>query len=207
MRTLFAKLRSIAVAGFLFLLPVYVLLIILTRAWTTLASLGTKLAGVFGLKTILGVGGSTALSGLLLIVIWLACGLLVQIRFVDAFGAAVERWLARYIPGYAGYKAMAEEKMHSRVKTLPYTSAFIRQHGYWRPAYVVEQDGDGYCVVFVPSVPDTNNGSVLLARRDELQFVSSITANELDASLKKMGKGLLNEYRISPAMTGALPQS
>jgi hypothetical protein len=61
---------------------------------------------------------------------------------------------------------------------------------------MVEQDGAGNYLAFVPSVPDTNNGSVLLAKRDELRFLSSITADQLDASLKVMGKGLLSEYGI-----------
>ena len=196
MKTLFANLRSVAVSGFLFLLPVYVLFIIITRAWTSLASLGTTVAGIFGLKSILGMGGSTVVSGLLLIAIWLACGVLVRISFVAATRKVIDGWLKKYIPGYEMYEAMAEERVHGRAKTLPYTSALIKQHEFWQPAYVIEQDRDENCVVFVPGVPDTNRGTVLLAKRHELRLLSSLTANQLDASLKKMGKGLLSEFGI-----------
>jgi hypothetical protein len=196
MKTFFANLPSIAVSGFLFLLPLYVLLVIFTKAWASLSSIGTRLAAVFGLKSILGLGGSTVLSGLLLIFIWLVCGLLVRLSFVDAFSKAIERRLSEYIPGYATYKAMAEEKVHHKVKTLPYPCALIRRHEYWQPAYLIEQDGDGNYVMFLPGAPDTSSGSVLLATHDQLKFVPGITANQLDASLKKMGKGLLSEYRI-----------
>ena len=48
MRQFFTNLRDIAKTGFLFLLPVYVLFIIIT--------VGTRLAAVFGMKSILGVG-------------------------------------------------------------------------------------------------------------------------------------------------------
>ena len=41
MKTFFAKLRRVAIAGFLFLLPVYVVLVIATKAWTSLSSVGT----------------------------------------------------------------------------------------------------------------------------------------------------------------------
>jgi len=37
---------------------------------------------------------------------------------------------------------------------------------------------------------------VLVARADQVRLVPSLTANELDACLKKMGKGLLSEYAI-----------
>ena len=52
-------------------------------------------------------------------------------------------------------------------------------------------------MLFLPDVPETNKGHVLLAKQDEVRIVSSITANQLDASLKKMGKGLCSEYKIS----------
>jgi len=51
---------------------------------------------------------------------------------------------------------MAEEKLRNKVRMLPYSSVLIKQQEYWRPAYVVEQDADGNCVVFLPETPDTS---------------------------------------------------
>ena len=39
MKSFIKNLRNIAIAGFFFLLPVYVLLILLTKAWTSLSLL------------------------------------------------------------------------------------------------------------------------------------------------------------------------
>jgi hypothetical protein len=61
---------------------------------------------------------------------------------------------------------------------------------------VVEQDSDGNAIVFVPEAPDTSKGNVLLAGRDQLALMPSLTANQLDASLKTMGKGLLTEHGL-----------
>jgi len=72
----------------------------------------------------------------------------------------------------------------------------IRWQEYWRPAYIVEQDKDGNCVVFVPDTPETNKGDVLLAKKEQIRVVSSITANQLDESLKKRGRGLCSEHDI-----------
>ena len=195
MKRFFANIRKVAVAGFLFLLPVYVVLVIATKAWASLSSVGTSLARMFGLQSMLGVGGSTALSGVLLILIWIACGLLVRFSFVDAFNKGVERVLVKYIPGYSTYKAMAEDKLHQRTGTLPYASVLVRGDLGWQPAFLIEQDAEGRCVLFVPRAPDTSAGSVLLTTRDQLRFMPTITANQLDASLKTMGKGLLDIAR------------
>ena len=151
---------------------------------------------MFGMKSILGVGGSTVVSSLLLIASWIACGLLVRFAFVADLNRKLEGWLVRYIPGYSTYKAMAEDKLQGKAKALPYAGALIELHGYWQPAYVVEQDGEGGFVMFLPGAPDTTAGSVLLARSDQVRLLSSVTANQLDASLKNIGKGLFSQYGI-----------
>jgi uncharacterized membrane protein len=196
MKMFLKHVRDVAIAGFFFLMPVYVVFIILTKAWTSVSSLGARTAAIFGMKSFLGVGGSTIFSGLLLILIWIVCGLLVRFSFVAAWNNRVEQWLAKYVPGYGAYKAMAEEKLQGKVIALPYTPALIKQQEYWLPAYVVEHDGNGNYVVFLPNTPNTNTGLVLLARQDQVKPLPSITANQLDASLKKMGRGLLSEYGL-----------
>ncbi len=197
MKSFLAKLRDVATAGFFFLLPVYVVFIILTKAWSSLSSLGGSIAGMFGMKSILGVGGNTVFSGLLLITIWIACGLLVRVSFVAGFNKRVENLLSKYIPGYATYRTIAEEKLRNKVRMLPYISALIKQQEYWRPAYVVEQDADGNCVVFLPETPDTSSGQILITKREQVRIVPSVTANQLDATLKQMGKGLLSECGLN----------
>jgi hypothetical protein len=199
MKTFLTHLRDVAVSGFFALFPVCVLFIVISKAWAALVSVGTRISGLFGLKSILGVGGTTVFSGLLLIAIWIVAGLLVRLTFMSALSRALERGLSRVLPGYDTYKEMAEEKLQNKIRILPYTSALIRWQEYWQPGYIVEQDGDGNCLVFLPDIPETNKGRILLAKQDQVRVMSSLTANELDASLKKMGKGLLTEYGIRAA--------
>jgi hypothetical protein len=196
MRQFFTNLRCLARDGFVFLLPVYVLFLIITKAWTSLSSVGTSIAAMFGMKSILGVGTSTAISGILLIGTWIVCGLLVRLSLVAAFNRTVEKWLSKYIPGYDTYKTIAEEKLHNKVKSLSYGSALVKQGEYWQPAYVVEHDDSGNYLLFLPNVPDTSSGHVLLAAEGQVRIVSSLTAHQLDSSLKNLGKGLLTEYAI-----------
>jgi len=197
MKTFLGHLRDIAISGFLALLPLYVLFIVIAKVWKSLSSVGAGIAGMFGMKSILGVAGSTVLSGLLVIALWIVIGMLVRFSFMAALSRAAERAMSKYIPGYETYKTIAEEKLQHKVRALDYASALIRWQEYWRPAYIVEQDEDGTCVLFLPDVPETNKGHVLLAKQDQVRVVSSITANQLDASLKKMGRGLCSEYKIS----------
>jgi uncharacterized membrane protein len=196
MKSFFTKFRDITVAGILALLPLYVFLFVISKAWKFLSSIGAGIAQMFGMKSILGVGGATVFSWLLIVAIWLLTGLLVRYSFLGAVSKAAERQLSKYIPDYDSYKAKAEEKLQQKVRLLPYISALIRWEEYWQPGYIVEQDGEGNCVVFLPEIPETSKGHVLLARQDQVRIVESMTANQLDASLKKIGKGLLSDYGI-----------
>jgi len=191
-----AKFRDITISGILALLPLYVFLVVINKAWKSLSSIGTGIAQLVGMKSILGVGGATVFSALLIIAIWLVTGLLVRYSFLGAVSEAAERQLSKYVPDYDSYKAKAEEKLRQKVAILPYTSALIKWEEYWQPGYIVEQDQEGTCVVFLPEIPETIKGHILLARQDQVRVVESVTANQLDASLKKTGKGLLSDYGI-----------
>jgi uncharacterized membrane protein len=190
MKRFFKNVREIAIAGFFALLPVYILILIIGKAWKSLHSLGAGIAGIFGMPPVVGIGGGSIFTAFLVIALWIVCGLLMRLTFVASLSRAAEATMSQYIPNYAKYKSMAEEKLQHKVKVLDYTSALIRWQEYWRPAYIVEQDGDGNCVVFLPDVPETNKGRVLLARQEQVRVVPAMTANQLDESLKKMGRGL-----------------
>ncbi len=193
MKQFLIKLRQIAIAGFFFLFPIYVVFIVISKAWMSLTSGGAKLASMFGVKTVLGVGGYRLFTGLLIIIIWLLCGLLVRVSFIRAFNRATERTISSLIPGYASYRAIAEEKIARKTKVLPYTSAWLKQGDCDQPVFIIDKDNAGNFVLFLPDIPDTSRGRVLVARADKVRMMPSLTANELDAILKKMGEGLLTQ--------------
>jgi uncharacterized membrane protein len=196
MKVFLGKCRDITISGVLALLPLYLLLIVINKAWKSLSSVGAGISQMLGMKSILGVGGATVFSGLLIIAIWLVTGLLVRYSFLGAVSKAAERQLSKYVPDYDSYKAKAEEKLQHKVRVLPYTSVLLRFEEYWLPGYIVEQDEGGTCVVFLPEIPETNRGHIVLVRKDHVKIVESITANQLNASLKEMGKGLVTTYGI-----------
>jgi uncharacterized membrane protein len=198
MKALLAKFRDITISGILALLPLYVFVIVVSKVWKSVSSIGAGIAQMLGMKSILGVGGAAVFSGLLTVAIWLVTGVLVRYSFLGPVSKAAERQLSKYVPDYDRYKARAEERLQQKVRVLPYTSALIKWEEYWQPGYIVEQDQEGNCVVFLPEIPETNKGHVVLARQDQIRLVESMTANQLDSSLKKTGSGLLSGMRTPP---------
>jgi len=197
MKKIITKLSQIVIAGFFLLFPIYVVFIVISKAWMSLTSVGARLAAMFGVKTVFGVGGHQLLTGLLIIFVWLLCGLLVRVSFIGAFSRAMERTISGLIPGYASYRAIAEEKIARKTKILPFASAWLTMGDCDQPVFIVDKDNLGNFVLFLPDVPDTSRGRVLVARSDMVRMMPSLPANELDAILKKMGEGLLRECTIS----------
>jgi uncharacterized membrane protein len=179
MKTFLTKLRDVAIAVFFALFPIYVVFVIFSKAWTLLTSVGVKLSGMFGIKTIFGIHAGTALTGILIIAIWFVSGLLVRISFMNTLSRAMERSLSKFLPGYATYKADCRRKvatqgqdpsLHKRSDQMARILATSVHH---------RQDQDGNCVVFLPDIPNTKSGSLLLAKHDQLGVVSSLTANQI----------------------------
>ena len=51
-------------------------------------------------------------------------------------------------------------------------------------------------MILVPAIPETNKGQILIVKEDRLKRISSASANEFDAVLKKMGAGLLSRHNV-----------
>lgn len=197
MKTLLRTLVNLCVAGFVFLLPVFVAFQIVSRGWTALGSLAARVARVVGARHVLGVGAETAITGVMLVLICILCGWLVRFSLVGAFHEVLERQLVKYIPGYETSRAAAEGKLRKPPKVLPPVSALVMLAGFWRLGYVIEQDATGNSVVFLPDSPNTDQGHVLLATASQIQIVP-VSPYQLEAKLKSLGKGLLSEYNVVP---------
>ena len=64
MKALFSNLHRVAISGFFFLLPVFVILIVIAKAWSSFTSVGARVAGMFGMKSLAGVSGHTVFASL-----------------------------------------------------------------------------------------------------------------------------------------------
>src|SRR5688572_3856788 len=142
------------------------------------------------------IAGATIFTALLLIVICVVCGwLVVHYSSMKRFNNMIEGQLIKYIPGYGTYKAMAEEKLKG--KEIPYSPAFLKtESDSLQPVFIIEKDEAGNNTIWVPAIPETDKGQILIVHDEMLKRVSSVSANEFDEILKKMGKGLLTVNRV-----------
>lgn len=191
MRQLFNKLRDTFFAGVIFLLPLLVVLVLLTKAFQFLTGFTTKIAAIFGLKSVAGISGSTVVSTVSLILCCILCGYLVRISLFKRISKWLDRTLMNLIPGYSVYREMAISKIDKKEEAVPYECvAFINGDDGQQPAFLMEKMADGKLVIFVPFAGNPKEGQIVIMTADKVQLNRDIDMKAFRLAINNLGLGL-----------------
>ncbi len=168
MRALAEFTKTTLLGGVLIILPIYLSGLLILKA----------LAGVVGLVSPI----THELPATLQFPELIAIGLMVAVCFVSGIVLrtgpglhaknVLERTLLEKIPGYtlirglAGRIAGKEDEQAFSVVLVEIEEALV-------PAFLVEDCGDGQCVVFVPSVPTPAAGTIYIIRKERVHAVDA----------------------------------
>lgn len=173
-------------AGIIFIIPVFVIITIVQKLWTSLNSIGSLAVEKFGLKNLLGTQTVTLATALLLVAVFYFLGWLVKFKLLNRFKDWIENSVLQYIPGYLSYKAKMQEKL------LPKKDArqpvIVDFGSYQSPGLLIEMQSDN-AIVFFPNAPDSNNGQIRVVKAEKIIQLKS-DASALLKSMQACGKGL-----------------
>lgn len=179
--------RATIVGGLLFVVPLILMGLVLRRGLDLVAKVVRPLAAQFPDHRILGVGLTTILSAVVILVGSFVLGLAAQ----TAAGRRVRDWLEWTIlgkmPGYAILKGVLkgstglEDEEDVRV-------VLARLEDAWQLAFLVETHADGQCAVFVPGAPSPTSGSVYFLPKDRVRATDIPMAKAL-LTIRHMGAG------------------
>jgi len=193
MRKFLAHIQTRVMAGVVLLIPLFAVLLLINKLWTSLTGAGDYLVKLVRLDSLLGSNSLAVATAFLLIVIFYFCGWLVKFSSLIRVRDWMERSFLQYIPGYITYKAQMEEKLGKTEdsRTPVWVSMVIGR----RPALLVEER-EGESVVFFPNSPDSNNGEVMLV--DSFRVTKlAMDAPSFFKSMQKFGKDLvLDEVEV-----------
>ncbi len=191
MKNAFIKLRDTFIAGAIFLLPLMIVFVVVSKITQELTGFSTRIAGVFGMKSIVGISAGTIISALIIIILCLLFGYLAKYSFFKGLNSWADKKLQRHLPGYSMYREMAMAKLENRDEKLPYESAaWIELDNLQRPAFVVESLADDQCIVFVPTAGKVNEGNIYLVEKDKVHLLPQIDMKAFQASIGNQGTGL-----------------
>jgi len=185
--------KTTIVGGLLFLVPVILLLVILTKAMQLVGKIAAPIAARFPVHEIAGVAFASVVAALLIVLLAFLAGLAAR---TDT-GRAVMRWfeesLLGGLPQYRMMKTMAEGLANiegaSGIKP-----ALVSIEGGWQIGYVLEEMHAGWVAVFLPQAPTPMSGNVMYMPSDRVRLLD-ITIGEAMMLVKRLGVGSANALR------------
>jgi uncharacterized membrane protein len=186
MKKIASHLRNTVIAGIVLLIPVFVIIVIIQNMYGKLTGFGKQLSAFLGIKSVAGIGAASIATTLILIVLFYAFGLLVQVSLVTRFKNWIENNLLQYIPGYLGYKVKMEEKLMPKGETK--IAALVTVGEIIRPGFLMHRSA-GKCVVFIPNTPDTNTGEVWVVEEGRVKELG-VADQAFVNSIRHSGKGM-----------------
>ena len=195
MKKFLVHIRNRVITGFVFLIPLFAVLLLVKKLWTVLTGAGNYLVELVGLKTLMGANSVPIGTAVILILLFYLVGWLVRFSAMNRARNWVEGSILNYIPGYISYKAQMEEKVGGKEDTR--TPVWVSMVIGRRPALLIEER-EGESVVFFPNSPDSSNGDIMLVDSFRISRLAMDVPSFLK-SLQKFGRDLvLDEVEMKP---------
>jgi uncharacterized membrane protein len=188
MKSLLQFIRATLSGGILFLLPVVLVIMMLSKAHQMMVKLSGPLANLMP-ERILGLDGSRILALLLLILICFIAGLFIKSKRVKKQLTKMEDNLLVFIPGYQLLKSITADTLgESDEKGLK--PVMVKDGDGWKIGFLVEEK-NGLSTVFIADAPSHDAGEVIIFPTELVKSIP-LPSNKVILSLKNYGKGAID---------------
>jgi uncharacterized membrane protein len=188
MKKLVSLLKSTAVGGFVFLVPLVIAVAILAKGMQLMRLLAQPLEDWISLDSGSGIlVGNLALLFALLLVCLLA-GLVAKSPPGRKLGAALEAKLSASLPGYGFVKGITDSIAQSDEVARSFTPVLARFDDNAQVAFEVERLPGGNVVVYLPGAPNPWSGTVVLMSADRVARLD-LSMTEAIKSVQGLGRG------------------
>jgi uncharacterized membrane protein len=145
------------IAGFLFLVPIYLAILLLLKAMKSLGKLVRPVVRLLPES----FPAETAISLLLVLILCLLVGIVLRTAFGQAMRTRMESSVLQKIPGYEVVRSMTRQ-LAGQGQESEWQPALAEIEDALVPAFIVEELDDGRYTVFVPSSPTPLAGAIYI---------------------------------------------
>ena len=156
-------LASSLVAGLLIVLPVYLSILLLLKAMSSMAGLVQPIAALLPER----FPGEAAVSLVLLLIVSLLIGAAVRTVAGQALRDWIERSFFQRIPGYELLRSLTQQ-LAGKSEETAWQPALVEIEEALVLGFIIEEHEDGRYTVFVPSVPTPLAGAAYVLSPDRV---------------------------------------
>jgi uncharacterized membrane protein len=197
MNSLASVMKSTAVGGVVFLLPVVLMVVLVAKALNVIGFIARPIARLIPYDSLAGYAVVDLLAIALLFLVTLLAGALARSSLFDGVHQRLDAVMLQLFPGYSWIKGMtgslSDADAEKSLKSVAVIQDDIVQIGY-----EVERLPDNWVAVFLPGAPDTRSGGVGFFAADRVVPLDATFAS-IAGCLKTLGVGsseIINVQRL-----------
>ena len=179
--------KATIVGGLLFMVPLTLMVVVLQKGLGLVRKIVVPLAKYFPEKPFLGIGMTTILSIVVLVLLCFLFGLAARTRAGKRTREWLEYTILGKVPGYALVKGVIqgvtglEDDNDAKV-------ALVRIEDAWQLGVVLETHDDGHRTVYMPGVPNPASGSIYYMTEDRVRLLD-VKMGEAVKVIRHLGVG------------------
>jgi uncharacterized membrane protein len=189
MKKIVKKIKDTVISGIVLFLPIFILLSIFKKVYSTLYKYGYKLTQILGFEEAEHKKWVPFVTLFLVVVLFFICGLMVRFAMVTKMKEWIENNVLLYIPTYSKYKAKMTAKLQPEEDVR--SPVLVELNGAWKPGFLIKNN-DEKSTVFLPTTPDIDYGEVWIVESAKVTTLE-MTTKEFKTSLLLSGKGMKTE--------------
>jgi len=181
--------RTTIAGGMLFLLPLILIIILLSKGLKIAERLSQPVVNAIGVKTVGGVAFGTLVAIAAMILISFFAGLLARTRLGQAAYSRLESSILAILPQWRmarGFVQSFDSESSSDVEVV-----LVPTDAGWCLGFVLEKPAGDWWPVFIPGAPQWTSGSVSYARSEQVHH-TGLSAAEAILLMRRCGVGSAN---------------
>lgn len=200
-------LRTTAIGGVLFLLPLAVLGGILGYVYSMVIVIYEPLKEMIPVNTASGIAILFLIAVAILVFLCFLAGLAARRAIGKRFTSTVERNLTMMFPKYAIYKDILAGNIGGEAAVPSLTPVTVKMQDRIQIGYESERTEEGLVIVYLPGAPDPWNGSVVLVEPEQVKPLD-VDFNETAAICERLGRDSTNHMKaVKPAPAASPPEN
>jgi uncharacterized membrane protein len=187
MKAIASLVKSTAIGGVVFLLPLVLAVVVFGKAFSIVKTVSLPVANLISAEKVAGYAVADLLALTMLLVVTVLAGLLARSPVFDDFYRKIDAIILQLIPGYSYMKGMTGSLSDSDAEQSLKPVAAI-QDDTVLIGYEVERLTGGWVAVYLPGAPDARSGSVAYFTDDRIVPLNTDFAG-VASCLKTLGRG------------------
>jgi len=185
--------RTTVIGGALFLLPIFVVLLVLGKILGLLGGFTEPIVTALGVTSIGGIAAGKLITILVVLVGAFFAGLFARTEAGQAALTWIREGVAATIPQFSLIHDVARKVGSDDEDVADMPVVLVPTDAGWALGLLLEAEGDWHAV-FLPGAPQMSSGSVAYAHTDQIHR-TDLTLTQLWGMLRARGKGSSKVYK------------